>query len=1126
VLDIQTEQHEQGQPYLDLYEAVADLKRRHDLHPCSVRPRDGLALRRDSEREVVQDLVKRFRDLPAEQRRRLPALLNSLAQLEIVVGDIEAGQHDFQEVARLVADPLSRAEAHHNVYRAALERRDWDEALAALRRAAALDAEAFEPFPLERYEPVRILGAGGFGVTFLCEEQPSGRKVAVKALRPDSLDRDVGTVFREMSWLQELDHPALLRVHACAGAGAEETRPYLVLEYFEGQTLTEHVARHGPLPPEEWLAVAWQVARALQAAHDRGVLHRSLRPACVLARRDKASGKAWRVKVVDTGLSLKRAVVHASASNPGARVQTALGRSVVRTIAYAAPEVVARPKGQVWVGPHSDVYSFGRLCAFALTGRPDPDGGDLVILPDEWRQLLDACLGWTIAARPQHFGVVLDQLARLPGARAVIDRVERDLHEATIADHTATLLAEPGNTAALINRGNAHARQGDFEQAVADFTRALELQPEDASILRRRGLVHYRAQNLDAAIADFTEALRLEPRNVEAHANRGLAYSQRNEHDKAIADYSEALLVSPRDEVLFYNRGNAHYCRGEYDRAIADYSEVIRLNPRHTWAFGNRGKAHALRGDHAKAVADYTRVVQLDPNNVKALCDRARAQRDLDRHDKAVADFTAALKLEPSAALYIDRGLAQASCDNLEEAVNDFTEAMALDPNNAAAFLYRGTARHDRGEFEAALADLTEAVRLGPDSAAAYSRRGNTQAQLGRHAEALADYTRALQLKPGDADFLNSRGNVHAALSATDEAIADYTAALKSDPKCQPALANRGNCFVALGDYARAIADFSAALELDPADAQTLCSRGRIFSHLGEHDKALADFTEAIRLEPTARTYYHRGNAHAERGDPEGAIADYTEAIRLEPGSAATYFNRGNSYAELSQLDLAVADFTEAIRLEPNHAGALNNRGNAHQRLGDFEKALADYTASIAADPNYSLPYLNRGNMHSDRAELERALADFGEVIRLVPDDLSGYHNRGRVYAQLGDYGRALADNLEALRRAPDDARTCNNLAWLWATSPQPEQRDVTRAVEFARKACEGSGWKEPSCLDTLAVALAAAGDFEEAARWQRRAVELIRPEEKADYEARLALYEAGKPYQANVQPRIDEPGA
>src|SRR6516164_6219853 len=252
MLDLLAEQQEHGQSCPDLYEAVLHLKRRHDLHPCAVRPSDGLALRRDSEREAVQDLVKRFRELPRDQQRRLPALLNSLAQLEVVVGDLEAGQHDFQEVARLVSDPNSQAEAHHNAYRAALDRRDNAEAVAALRRAAGLDAAAFEPFPFARYEPQRILGCGGFGVSFLCRERNNGRQVVVKALRADSLDRDCATLFREMHILQDLDHPALVRVHDCAYAGGEETRPYLVLEHVEGQTLADYIAAQGPLSPEDW----------------------------------------------------------------------------------------------------------------------------------------------------------------------------------------------------------------------------------------------------------------------------------------------------------------------------------------------------------------------------------------------------------------------------------------------------------------------------------------------------------------------------------------------------------------------------------------------------------------------------------------------------------------------------------------------------------------------------------------------------------------------------------------------------------------------------------------------------------------------------------------------------------
>src|SRR5439155_18420278 len=83
VLDLQLEQQQQGQALSDLYEGVLTLKRRYGLHEVLVRPRDSLAVRRDGEREQVHELVKRYRDVPGEQQRRLPALLNSLGQLEV-----------------------------------------------------------------------------------------------------------------------------------------------------------------------------------------------------------------------------------------------------------------------------------------------------------------------------------------------------------------------------------------------------------------------------------------------------------------------------------------------------------------------------------------------------------------------------------------------------------------------------------------------------------------------------------------------------------------------------------------------------------------------------------------------------------------------------------------------------------------------------------------------------------------------------------------------------------------------------------------------------------------------------------------------------------------------------------
>ncbi len=179
-------------------------------------------------------------------------------------------------------------------------------------------------------------------------------------------------------------------------------------------------------------------------------------------------------------------MIHACVSNPESRLHSGLGRSVSRIVPYSPPEVIGRPKGQVWVGPHSDIWSFGRLCAFGLTGKPDPDGGDRLLLGAAWQKLLNDCTAWTINRRPEHVGIVVDEIAHTPGADELVSRIERDLHESLIAELTAAIEADPTSPAVHANRGIAHSRQSNHAAAAADFGVALRLQPGDAGLLRRR----------------------------------------------------------------------------------------------------------------------------------------------------------------------------------------------------------------------------------------------------------------------------------------------------------------------------------------------------------------------------------------------------------------------------------------------------------------------------------------------------------------------------------------------------------------------------------------------------------------------------------------------------------------
>ncbi len=1157
MLDIQAEAHDAGQYYPDLYEAVVELKRRHDLHPCAVRPRDMLSLRDNGEREEVQDLVVRFRRLPEETRRTLPALWNSLAQLEIVIGDLDAGLADFKEVAQLVRDPISIAEAHHNIYRAALERRDWDTALSALRRAVALDPQTFEPFPFTRFEPIRILGSGGIGLSVLCKDHTANeREVVVKALRADSLDREPYLLLTEARQMRDLGHPSLVTLLDSGFASTDGTRPYLVYEHLVGTPLDKIVAEHGPFSPEEWLEIAWPILRALQALHGRGLLHRALRPDTVLLRRVKNRDGAsiWKVKLLEAGLALRRAIIHASACLPESAQHSSLGRTVARVIPYSPPEVISRPKGQVWVGPHSDLYSFGKLTAFALTGKPDPDSGDRLLLPEAWNQLLDRCTAWTINRRPSHVGLVTEQLAQTLNGDELLVRVERDMHQASLEALTERIESNPDDVEARMQRGQVLIKQAEFEQAIEEYTAALRQRPEAAVLYRLRGLAHVRTGQLDQAITDFTEALRLEPRQLEAIVNRALTYAQKGEYERAIADYTEGLRLSPRDEILYYNRGNARFARGEYAQAVADYSESLRLDSSNLWALGNRGRAYLLSGEPGRAVTDFTRLLQLDPNNVRARCDRASAYQELGRHSLAVADLTEALRLDPSPNLWHERGLAYALAGDLQRAVADFTTAVDLAPDNAGLLLSRGKAHHDLKQYDKALADLTAALQLAPQhtdiliersevfvrlnrydealadlttalqispSASLYFHRGNVHARQGNHEAALADFSQVLQLDPEASGAYTNRGNAHLQLGELDQALADFEQALRLDPNDELTHFNRASVHLRRGDLDAALADYSECLRLNPAHTFALSRRAHLLARQGKYEEALADLDAAIRLEPSnALTRNQRGALHADRGNRERAIADFSQAIRLDPNYASAWYNRGIAYLEEGRLDEAITDFTESLRLDPTSLGALLNRGLAHRNQKNYDLAIEDFSTAIELAPELAMAYYNRASVYLESGDLTSALNDLNYVLKQTPDDIDAWIFRARIHSQLGQDAEAVADNFTAWEHAPGDVRVANNLGWLLAVIAQKELRDPNRAIEFAQQAVAAN----PSAthLDTLAAALASAGRFAEAIETQRRAIELASEAEKPDFLDRLTLYEQGKPFV--LPPRHPEP--
>ena len=137
---------------------------------------------------------------------------------------------------------------------------------------------------LGAYEITGSLGAGGMGEVYRATDTRLEREVAIKVL-PESVAADTHRIARfeqEAKTLAALNHPNIAHIH---GLEQADGKTALVMELVDGPTLADRIAK-GPLPPEEALGIAMQIADALEAAHGRGIVHRDLKPANIKLHSD------------------------------------------------------------------------------------------------------------------------------------------------------------------------------------------------------------------------------------------------------------------------------------------------------------------------------------------------------------------------------------------------------------------------------------------------------------------------------------------------------------------------------------------------------------------------------------------------------------------------------------------------------------------------------------------------------------------------------------------------------------------------------------------------------------------------------------------------------------------------
>jgi len=354
-----------------------------------------------------------------------------------------------------------------------------------------------------------------------------------------------------------------------------------------------------------------------------------------------------------------------------------------------------------------------------------------------------------------------------------------------------------------------------------------------------------------------------------------------------------------------------------------------------------------------------------------------------------------------------------------------------------------------------------------------------------------------------------------------DAQIEVLTKAIEAHPNNADAYRLRGLMYLEQEKFQEAVADLKMVTEqLAPGDLTSLQAYARAFAKLGEFDEAIKAVDQIIKANPNSPIgYLLRAQFKTMAGNLNAAIEDLDQVLVLAPRSVPALLMRASLYVEREDYKSALQDVERALAADTGNMQALLMRATLYAQEGKFAEAIRDLEALQIRNSENATISLQLATLYQADKRPRKAVEVYDQVLEIEPDNVNAMRGKGDALLSYGKHAEAVDTYQSALKIQEDEeGGILNNLAWVLATSTKDNVRDGEKALKYAKEACEVTDYSQAHILSTLAAAHAEKGDFKEARRWSKKAVEVAGGDEAAadirdHLKKEMEAYEAKQPW-------------